>query len=637
MQRPLLLAGLLLFTTTPLTGHAQTPRSFSVGGTVALTGHVSAVIAPTGRAPAQTDNDLLGYAAPANWLTPTTSTDPGRLYQLQDMVGHVAAWQPVTAAVLPLDAIGMRVSSLAVATPGTNYAAGDTVILAGSGKATASYNGTSWTITNPAWFGCAPTTTVGQVAPPASGGTGVSFTLGFLRPIGYGTRRLSRCYPGSLVSVSRRDTGETQAIGALANGALDEASIDTFAQNTVTNVTLLDDQGGGGLNATPQAGVAVFYPARRLGNARSVVFDQATFVVPPGYGMDVRNNTVAAVTGVRSVDYNPGVMDFGFGPAKVWLSQGDSRNTLAFTTGILGSANIGIADSQDSLRDDPNVLVGTTLNGASTLLTNGLSSSSSTTDTGTTTSGGFIISGGYGDGVAFIAAPFGLTAAQQQALAASLSTTFGVQGQGQNMLVVVGHSLNDGTGTTYQQGWPRQMAQQLNRPDIHVVNVSHAGATCVQQLAEFTNRGVPALAHVSGAKVVSILCGDNDFAANTSLTTTQMGGLYDAIANAAHAAGATTLCIEPPYANRSYISTGGGPALTAAQANAQMVAPFGVAIASRLGGTCDAVVDEKLVPAFNLPNGPFSTTYYADGVHPTNLAAGILGSLIGNTLLTMMP
>ena len=348
---------------------------------------------------------------------------------------------------------------------------------------------------------------------------------------------------------------------------------------------------------------------RRLGNTRSIIFDQSTFVVPPAYSMDVRNNTVAAITGARSADYNPGVLDFGFGPAKVWLSQGDSRSTLAFTTGNLGSSHIGIADSQDSLRDDANLLVATTVNGASTLLMNGNASNSSTTDTGTTTSGGFIASSGTGDGVAYIAAPFGLTPAQQQALAASLSTTFGIQSQGQNLLVVVGHSLNEGTGTAYQQGWPRQMAQQLNRPDIHIVNVAHTGATCAQQLGEFNARGVPALAHASGTKVVSILCGDNDFAANTSLTPAQLAGLVDAIANAAHAAGATTLCIEPPYAARTYVATGGGPALTAAQANAQFVGPFGAAIASRLGGTCDAVVDEKVIPAFNLPNGPFSTTY----------------------------
>ena len=571
MQRPLRLAGPLLFAMAALAVAAAEAKP-TVGGTVALAGPASAVIAPTARAPLASDNDLLGYAAPATWLTPMTGTDPGRLYQLQDMVSHVAAWQPVGASVLPLDVIGLRGASLAVATPGSGYARGDSITLAGSGGATASYNGTGWSIVNPGWYGCAPTSTAGQVTPPASGGTGASFTLTFLRPIGYGTRRLSRCYAGSLVSVTRRDTGETLPVGVLAGGALDEATADSFTQNTVANVTLLDDQGGGRLNATPRASAAVFYPARRLGNARSIIFDQATFVVPAAYGMDVRNNTVAAVTGVRSVDYNPGVLDFGFGPAKVWLSQGDSRNTLAFTTGNLGSSGIGIADSLDSLRDDPNVLVATTLNGAGTLLMNGNSSSSSTTDVGTTTSGGFIISGGYGDGVAFIAAPFGLTPVEQQALAASLSTTFGIQGQGENMLVVVGHSLNEGTGTTYQQGWPRQMAQQLNRPDIHIVNVAHAGDTCVQELAEFTNRGVPALAHVSGAKVVSILCGDNDFAANTSLTTAQLGGLYDAIANAAHAAGATTLCIEPPYANRSYVATGGGPALTAAQANVQMVA-----------------------------------------------------------------
>lgn len=552
------------------------------------------------------------------------------------LITRAAASPPGEVAALPLDVIGLRVATLTAVRVGVGYRTGDTVTIAGGGGASAAYRDGRWFVAKREWYGCAPSGLVGPEAAPASGGTGAVFTLTMLRPVAYGMRRLGRCYDGPLLTVARRDTGASSEIPFLPDGTLDTIGADSFTHGTVQEVVLLKDQGGGGLDAVPAGRPAVLYPPRRLGNARSIILDGAPFVIPARFGVDVRDNTLAAIVGARSADYSPGAIDLGFGPSKVWLSQGDSRDTLAYTTGTPGSRGIGIADSLDSLRDDPNLLIGTTLSGAVSLRMNGHSAHATTTDTGNTIGGGLIGQHGASDGVAFVAVPFGLSPARMQALETSLATGFGIRMQGNDMLVVVGHSLNEGTGTAYQQGWPRQMAQQLDRAGLHIVNVAHAGYSCTQALTSFEQRGLPALATMTGRKVVSILCGDNDFAADTSLTPIRLGTLYDRIAAVAHAAGARTLCIEPPYADRSFVAAGGGPAYTAAEANTRIVGPFSALIAARLGSACDAVVDEKLLPAFDRPAGPFSPTAYADGIHPTNESAGAEARMLGAALSTLM-
>ncbi|MGI4796129.1 MAG: SGNH/GDSL hydrolase family protein, partial [Janthinobacterium lividum] len=600
----------------------------------------------TDRAPTASDSPAFGYAVGSGWLDAT-----GAYFQLQDATGGVSSWVPVTNKALPLDVIGRHVVGLTVATAGTGYASGDVISFDGGGGASATYNGTTWAISNLQWYGCEPAGAVGQTTAPASGGTGATFTLSFARAIGHGTHLLSACWSGPLLTIARADTGKTKAISALPNGMLDETAADAFLQNSTQNASLTaaqnatidlaaivvgeNDQGGAGFDSTV-SGTPHMLPFRREGNSRSVLFDNGFMVLPTYMTEDVQNHTVAALSGTRSVasGYVPGVIDLGFGAAKIWLDQGTHTGfTLAYRVGNLASGSsttldstAGIADSADSLWDQGNVTIGSAIAGADTLLQNGLVTTATDTDIGTTTKGGYVGQSNASDGALDIEVPWGLTAAQEKALAASIAQTYALPPQGQDVLVAVGHSLNEGTGTYYQQSIWRQMLQQLHRPDIHLVNVGKYGSTCVQGQTELTNEGLPALAKRGGLEVVTILCGDNDLAANTSLTGQQIANLYDPIATLAHNAGALTLCVQSPYSSRSYAAAGGGSALTQAQA-ASVIATADADIALKVlgptntSGLCNRVVDERALPAFNQQNGPFSSEFYADGVHPTNEAA----------------
>jgi hypothetical protein len=589
----------------------------------------------------------------------------GETWNLGSNTAGFALWSRIEGKALPLDVVGLFVSAAAVSAGGANYVVGNTITLPGgvvltvatlSGGAVATV-----TITTPYMHACAQSNPVAQQTSNGAG-TGASFNLTLLKPTAYGTRLLSKCYNGYAVNAVRSDTSEARDIGFTADGSLDTVALDGFAQGSlppalaytqtdaglvVPRIATWYDQGGGGNNATQ--GTAASRPTilgiRKLGNARSVMFDAGTstnwapsatsMTLPAGVAIAGNNSTIAVLSGHVAQWQN------GTSPVFVGASTLTNHIGLAFHDASAGSqecynASAAVNSAGNYIpTDTPQVEICN--NGASsTTYTNNFQSvtASGGTHTGTAstfTGGSLGVSAGNGAGntglldlAAMIVVPWSLDANHQATLQASLNREFGLVPQIGGMIVAGADSQVSGFGSTFQQAWPRLMMELLGRRDIQLVNTAKPG----QSMSAWGNTAwfipLTALQGYSGPNKWVISDGCYNDINNSGSTAVQCEGFFATAAANAHAAGAKFACMTTALPN--------GP-----QATITALATVNAYLRSNTGGFCDLIIDPAgyaAVFGLTTPGGQATPWWEAQDsfLHPSAQGAALIAAIAAKAM-----
>lgn len=492
----------------PRTGLARlTRRATALGG---LTLYAALWLPDAGIALARGNGDPGNAAALASLAPPAASgaclrPSAGTAQAATpDAAQDLRAAPGCDAAPLPLDMIGLRVASLAVAVGGSGYAAGDTITLEGgavvrvaalAGSAVARVS-----IVSPGHAGCADTAAGALRQRSASGsGRGARFTATFLRPVGLGARLLTRCYVARRwIDVQQGDGVAT--LGFARDGAGDTATLDTLFPGGAPRVATWYDQGGGGADAVnAPAYRPTISPLRAPGGTRSIVYDGDPNgpgdsgapgpivslnwpAAAPTASVDLADFTAFVVTGFESLDHRTGLLNIGGVAAATPTANIGLRNL----GGVRGLAVLGAREAvacPGSPLDSGNVvvMVGTAagdqciLNGAASAVGGGAPAH-------LVVSGGSLGYGLGGAGVggidqqAVIVVPWAMTAAQIAATTASLERAFGIRRDATGLIVFDGDSDTDGHGDPAQRSWPRVAMQMLARPEFEFVDTANFGS-----------------------------------------------------------------------------------------------------------------------------------------------------------------
>ena len=576
---------------------------------------------------------------------------PG-LITLLCAVGLQGAASVVVAGPLPLDVIGLYVTDAKPVSAGKDYRVNDTITLPGGttvivSKTSADNGVAEVSIGQPVMHACRPKEAV--LAQASSGaGTGVSFSLSWLTPTGYGTHLLSRCYAGPAMTVKRSDTDASKQVGFDADGSLDTKAIDSFTvapdilRNYATynsgvtpRIALWNDQGGGSNDALQPAALQrpTITADRMHGNSRAIMFDAhggvgdwdpaLTFLnLPSGVALSANHFTMAVIAEATSAFIPPGFVTVG---AVTGVNAG-----LQF--GRYGSKTMACDGAGDNAAaavvptETPAVIVCTADAHGKTIDMLG---------TTATTPGGndFRVAGGaLGHSAdkrsglvnisAAIVVPWPVDAATRAALQASLNETFAIAPQTNGVIVVLGDSHSDGAGAPFQQGWTHQMMRQLGRNDIQLVNAASYGGQLSYAVDQWQTYAQPNLDASSGKnKIVILQGGYND--QQSGHTAPDIIATYKRGAALAHAAGAKAVCVTDVIRAGATLTN-----TTISAVNKAIRAPL---------TECDAVIDWAKVPAFNQQAGPYPPPYFAnDHVHLTargqalqaQIAAAVVAGLL---------
>ena len=610
-------------------------------------------VALDNRAPQSTDDSSAPYPNGAQWYW------NGEVWKLQDNTAGFTDWSRIEARVLPLDVVGLYVSAAAASAAGSGYNTGDAVWLPGGVKLTvATLTGgagsgvATVTVTTPNMHACAASNPVAQASTSGSG-SGATFNLTLLYPTAYGTRLLGRCYNGYALRAVRSDTAETRDIGFLVDGALDTPNLDAFAQGllpmamaytqadaglVVPRVSVWYDQGGQGNNAT-QATAAqrpTIFPGRRLGNARSVMFDAGTstnwapantsLTLPAGVSVAGNASTVAALSGHVSQ------YQLGTSPVYVGTATAGNHVGIAFEDQTAGSEECPNGSSGSNTI--PNYVPTDTpqwercINGASSTLyanntqqvtlSGGTHTGSSSAFTGGAL-GGAAGGGGSGTGLMDIAAvivvPWALDGQTAAMLDAAIYRSFELAPQVGGMIVACCDSHVSGYGAAFQQSWPREAIERLGRRDLRLVNIAKPGSSVNAALVGTFWLPLTALQSTNLQRWLIVQGGYNDL--NSGRTVAQVEADYATGAAGAHAAGAKVACATDVIRNAG----------STLNANAQLVNAY---LRGNAGGFCDLVIDAAAYNAFNAPSGPWNTPWFEQqdsGIHLSGIGNALWGAL----------
>jgi hypothetical protein len=578
------------------------------------------------RAPQASDDSTVPHPNGAQWLL------NGAVWKLGDNTAQYATWSRIESKALPLDVIGLHISAAALNANGSGYAANEVLTFAGGVQVkilTVSAGApATWSITAPNWHACAPANWAGLTQLSTTGsGSGATWNFTALYPTAYGTRLLSRCYNGYALRAVRSDTAETRDIGFLADGALDTPNLDAFAQGTLPpalSYTLSDaglvvprlsiwyDQGaqlgnaGNSATQTTAANRPTLFPGRRLGNARSVMFDAGTstnwapattsMTLPAGVALVGNNSTVAALSGHMS--------QYQIGTAPVMVgSTASSGYAVGISFHSFSAGSRECDNGSSGAINAPNYLPTDTpqfekcINGASsTIYTNNTQqltfSAGPQIGSSSTATGGSLGVPGNGRGgsglldlAAVILVPWALDANTAAMLDAAIYRAFDIAPQMGAMIVAGCDSRVSGYGTTFQQSWPRQMVELLGRRDLQLVDFGQPGASVKGCYVDNFWLPQTALQGTNVQRWVVMEGGYNDLSAGRSVA--QLEADYVAGAANIHAQGAKIACSTDPM-------SGGSPA----GFNTQMQT-VNAWLRANTGGFCDLVIDPAAAGVFN--------------------------------------
>lgn len=614
------------------------------------------------RAPQSSDDSSVPYPNGGQWQA------GGETWKLGDNTAGYATWSRIGARALPLDVIGLYVSAAAASAAGSGYNVGDTILLTGGVKLTvATLTGgagtgvATITVTTPYLHACGPTNPVAQQS-SSGGGTGASFTLTLLYPTAYGTRLLGRCYSGYALTAVRSDTGEARQIGFLADGALDTPNLDAFAQGdlamalaytqsdtglVVPRISVWNDQGGQGSNATQTtaANRPTIAGIRKLGNARSVMFDAGTstnwspattmMTLPAGVSITGNNSTIAALSG-HVAQYQIGTSPVYVGSAALGSHVGIAFHDASAASEECANGSSGTNSLGNYVpTDTPQVEICN--NGASsTVYANNFQSVSNSggTHTGsssTVTGGALGAAAGNGAGTtglmdlaAVIIVPWSLDANTQQMLQASLNREFGLTPQVGGMIVAGADSQVSGYASTFQQSWPRAMMELLGRRDIQLVNTAKPGQTLNAWGNSAWFMPLTALQGYNGPNKWVMSDGGYNDIVNSGATAAQVEGYFATAAANAHAAGAKFACVTTALPNGS-------------QATITAMAAVNAYLRGNAGGFCDLVIDPAAYAAvfgITTPGMQANPWWEAqDGyLHPSSQGAALIAAIAANAM-----
>ncbi len=598
--------------------------------------------AVTARAPGFADDAAHGYPAGSLWVF------GGITYINQIATNNAAQWLPVPTPILPLDQIGLHINTLVLSAAGSGYAVGEVATLTGGATATvATITGSgstgpigTVTLTSPAYHGCANTNAGGLAQQSSSAaGNGATFTATFLGPYAVGSRLLTRCYTAN--KALDLQFGNTVAtVGFAASGLIDYTAIDQLFAGVRPAIVTAYDQGINGVNGIePVAKGGTISPLRAPHGIRSLVMDgdingpldSGAFVnfnggsvtaldFPASLAVNNQANTLIWAGGVQSADHPTGIINVGgqSGPSSN-LGQKNGSGTPNIYAAAGGSSAVlcpGMPYDRDNIAIVVNNSAGTqcTLNGVSSAVGGGVPASG----TVSTANMGY---GYQGVGYAYVdydlmaVVPWAMSAAEVAAANASIANTFAIPQQIRSIVIVDGDSDTDGHGSPAQHEWARTLMEQLNRPDIQLLDTAFFGSTMGGAAAngapgsrtgEQPLNVLPALdqAYAAGAAnqwVVVGPMGYNDLNRGDSLVTVEAA--YTSYCDAVHAHhGLCALLVVPNRANQT-----GGIFTSLATLNAWIMAST---------ATAGAHADLPILS----PGCPASLVcQQSDGVHETQI------------------
>ena len=611
------------------------------------------------RAPQQTDDSTIPYPNGAQWQL------RGEVWKLGDNTAGYAMWSRVETKALPLDVIGLYVSAAAVSAGGSGYAVNDTITLTGGAVLkVASLSGSAvatLTVQTPNLHTCAPTGPVPQQATSGSG-SGATFTLTLLYPTAFGTRLLGRCYNGYALTAVRSDTLETRQIGFLADGSLDTASLDAFAQGdlpmalaytqsdaglVVPRISVWNDQGGQGNNATQTTAAQrpTIFSGRRLGNSRSVMFDAGTSTnwspattsmnLPGTVSVAGNNSTIVALSGhvaqyqvatspvlVGSTAASSLAVGISFHDLTAGSEECRNHPTTSHTVQNYlptDTAQVEICNNSASATTYAN-------NYQSQTLAGGAGSSSTATGGVLGVPGNGRGGSGLVDEALVIIVPWSLDANTTAALQASIDAAFGLTPQLGGMIVANCDSQVSGYGSTFQQSWPRLTMELLGRRDIALVTTAKPGETlqnCSSTGGTFW-LGATALLGYSGPNKWVLSDGGYNDINNLGASAATVEGYYAAAAASAHTYGAKFACVTTALPN--------GP-----QATITALAQVNAYLRANSGRFCDLVIDlaaDAAVFGITTPGSQANPWWEAQDsyLHPSSQGAGLIAAIAAQAL-----
>jgi len=626
-----------------------------IGGNLGVQGTVNGSLNINGiaagpRSPQLNDDSSVPFADGATW-----QDSLGRVYQAQDNTAGYAEWQEVESAILPLDVALTNISNATYTSGGGSCVANEVLTFTGGMQITTlTCTGGSpnvpatWSITQPRMHACPVSPS--SISPLATtGGDGSSvWNLTPQYAIGYSTRLLTQTYTGSALEIQRSDTGEVKNIGFQSDGSLDEKTLDgftsggapiaqyaTYSAGVNPRLAIVYNQGCGGqtnLEATQtavQADQPVMFPGRRLGNARSWMFDARTASASdwdPTTVTFLSLGTAVAVTGNNyTVAVLAGVVSNNAGAYLLHLgAQGSLPLIYLNAGGGTGTAGTQLQDNSSTKINGPGMPDEATLylgssNSTTTTFCVGNVCNTGSAGTSSTVSGGTLgelwngsISAPADESMVLIF-PWTLSATEDAELEESVAETFKTYPQKRGVVVALGDSHMEAWGYPYQQDLLRQTAAQLDRPDISFVNTALTGA----DLSSFVGSNIlpnvvePTLAAYSGNKFVLIEGGYNDRSAGQ--TVAQIEATYTSLSSTMHSYGAKVICDTDVIRNASL----------AVNDDIQTIAGWmGGAASQGTPPVCDYVLNLQAYAAFDAVSGPWGAKWFEQQDGELHLNAG---------------
>jgi lysophospholipase L1-like esterase len=497
---------------------------------------------------------------------------------------------------------------------------------------------------------------------PASSSSTVPFIGSAARPLdiqtigpfgfAYGTRLLSSAYSGPAFTVQRLSDNTTKNIGFLADGSLDTQSLDGFLAGSCGRIITWFDQSGNGINATQSnvQNAPTIVPLRRLGNARSVMFDarpegngssepycgptQTTLTISMPTGSTLSGSAVSiyAIGGIQSAGHNTSFFSLSdsnghlliVGANWQWSAPGAASGVAA-----LGGGPPAFGPGLGGM-DTPNVVsLISGSSGASFYHNDGQSSGKLAIGTitgGTLGASAFGSAMGFVDLAAVIVYPAAHTQMQQMSILASLYSQFAIRPQVRDVFVADGDSHTDGYGASFQQTWLRKMGSMLNRPSLALANVAVYGETAATRLQNFSANVAPALSRSARNKVVALYAGWNDIAI-LSTTPQQLLQIYQEYGALVHQYGAKFLAV-------------GSPLRGASSAQIAVMQQFNALLAENWQGFADGFVDlSQCNPGLGLTSGWGSGTpnlFFSDTIHFNDAGYSAIGAAVAKALAPML-
>ena len=468
----------------------------------------------------------------------------------------------------------------------------------------------------------------------------------------YGTRLLSSVYTGPAFTVQRLSDNATKNIGFLADGSLDTQTLDGFLAGTCGRIITWFDQSGNGVNATQSnaQNAPTIVPFRKLGNARSVMFDarpegngstepycgptqtSLTISLPSGSTLSGSAVSIYAIGGIQSAGHNTSLFSLAdsnghlliVGANWQWSAPGAASGVVA-----LGGGPAAFGPGLGGM-DTPNVISLISGSSGASFYHNDAQASGKlaigTITGGTLGASAFGSAMGFVDLAALIVYPAVHTQMQQMSVLASLYSQFDIRPQVRDVFLADGDSHTDGYGASFQQTWLRKAGAMLNRPSLALANVAVYGETAAARLQNFSANVAPALSRSARNKIVALYAGWNDITVLSS-TPQQLLQIYQQYGALVHQYGAKFLAIGSPL-------RGASPAQIAAMQQ------FNTLLAENWQGFADGFVDlSQSNPGLGLTSGWGSATpnlFFSDTVHFNDAGYSAIGAAVAKALAPML-